>query len=333
MSIFKKGILTLATVLLSSTVLAETLTIEGGGASSTTGLVPQSLAPYSSKAGIDLQVVLNQVLTKSIMKVAAGKLDLAVAPPPAYKAMTMGKGPYAKSADVAKKLAPKVKALFAFQGSTMHPTVWADSGIKTWNDIRGKRVFIGPPAGAAASQSTGMIKAASGLEAGKDYEPVKVPWGQAAQAFKDGQFDVYIAFYPIGSQIMKEIGAQRDVRVLGIPESVFSSKEWADYEKKSGVQGVFIPAGTYENGFVSGSEKKGAAATGMMVIANESMSVDKAYTLTKTFFEALPEMKKSNALLRSQDGSKPLFGVTARIHDGAKKYYKEVGIEVPSNLQ
>lgn len=44
-------------------------------------------------------------------------------------------------------------------------------------------------------------------------------------------------------------------------------------------------------------------------------------------------MKKSNALLRSQDGSKPLFGVTAKIHDGAKKYYKEVGIEVPSNLQ
>ena len=54
MSIFKKGILTLTTVLLSSTVSAETLTIEGGGASSTTGLVPQSLAPYSSKGCNDL---------------------------------------------------------------------------------------------------------------------------------------------------------------------------------------------------------------------------------------------------------------------------------------
>lgn len=316
----------------ATAVSAETLSIEGGGAASTTGLVPQAFAPYAAKAGFDLQVVLNQVLTKSILKVAAGKLDLSVAPPPAYRAMQRGVGPYAATADEAKELSENVRALFAFQGSTMHPTVWADSDIHSWDDVRGKRVFIGPPAGAANTQSTGMVKAASGLAEGDDYEGVKLPWGQATQGFRDGQFDVYIAFFPVGSQTITELGLQRQIRILGLPEGTLDSEAWAEYEAVSGVTGVTIPAGTYGNAVANGGESMDATATAMMVIANKDLDEGTAYALTKAYFEALPEMKASNALLRSQDETKPLFGITAKLHPGAIRYYEEVGIEIPAEL-
>ena len=67
----------------------------------------------------------------------------------------------------------------------MHPVVWADSGITQWSDLKDKRIFVGPPAGAANSQSTGMVESASNLKADADYEPVKLPWGQATQSFQD----------------------------------------------------------------------------------------------------------------------------------------------------
>lgn len=324
--------LLIGSAVVATPVASQTLSIEGGGSASTTGLVPQAFAPYAAEAGYDIQVVLDQVLTKSIMKVGAGQLDLSVAPPPAFKAMETGIGPYAANADQAKRLAGNVRALFAFQGSTMHPTVWADSGIESWEDVKGKRVFIGPPAGAAASQSSGMVEAASGLELGDDYEGIKLPWGQATQGFRDGQFDVYIAFLPVGSQTMTELGLQRQVRILGLPDGLTGSDAWTDYENRSGVTSVTIPAGLYGEAVVNGDADMEAGATSMMVVAHKDLEEQAAYDLTKAYFEALPEMKASNALLASQDGSKPLFGITAKLHPGAIRYYEEQGIEIPADL-
>lgn len=310
---------------------AQTLTIEGGGAASTTGLVPQSFAPYAAKAGYNLQVVLNQVLTKSIMKVGAGKLDLSVAPPPAYLLMERGAGPYALQADTAKALAKNVRALFAFQGSTMHPVVWADSGITQWSDLKDKRIFVGPPAGAANSQSTGMVESASNLKADADYEPVKLPWGQATQSFQDGQYDLYIAFFPIGSQTITEMSLQRKIRILSIAPEVFDTPAFKAYEKRAGVSTVAIPANTYSS-IENADQTIHAVATAMMVIANASMPDETAYALTKAYWEALPQMKASNALLASQDDSKPLAGVTAKLHPGAIRYYQERGMTIPPKL-
>lgn len=317
--------------LAASFATAQTLSIEGGGAASTTGLVPQAFAPYASKAGYDLQVVLNQVLTKSIMKVGAGKLDLAVAPPPAYLLMARGVGPYASQADTAKALAKNVRSLFAFQGSTMHPVVRADSGITQWSDLRNKRIYIGPPAGAANSQSTGMVESASNLKADTDYEPVKLPWGQATQSFQDGQYDLYIAFFPIGSQTITEMSLQRKIRILSIAPDVFDSPEFKAYEKKAGVSTVAIPANTYPS-IENADQTIHAVATAMMVIANASMADETAYALTKAYWEALPQMKASNALLKSQDESKPFAGITAKLHPGAIRYYQDQGITIPPEL-
>ncbi|WP_018687413.1 TAXI family TRAP transporter solute-binding subunit [Ahrensia kielensis] len=328
-----KSLLVAATLAVSSTLVsAQTLSIEAGGSASTTGLIPQSFAPYASKAGYDLQVVLDQVLTKSVLKVGAGKLDLAVTPPPAFKSMQAGKGPYSSNAEQSMELAKNVRALFAFQGSTMHPTVWADSSIKNWEDVRGKRVFIGPPAGAAAGQTTGMIEAASGLKADVDYEAIKLPWGQATQGFQDGQYDVYVAYFPVGSQSITELGLQRAVRLLGLPEGLTETDSWKTYENQSGVTGVNIPSGTYGDAVVNSTDSIDAAATSMMIVTNASMSEEAAYNLTKAYFDALPEMKQSNALLKSQDESKPLFGITAKLHAGAIRYYKEKGINIPEDL-
>ncbi|MEM7268731.1 MAG: TAXI family TRAP transporter solute-binding subunit [Pseudomonadota bacterium] len=324
-----------ATILATSAFAAqaETLSIEGGGSASLTGIVPQTFAQFTSAAGYDLQVVLGQTLTKSALKVAAGRLDLAVVPPPAYRAMTKGVGPYKGQADAAKKLSQDVRALFAFPGGTFHAIVWADSGIETWADVAGKRVFIGPPAGAASGQIQGMIAAASGgLKAGDDYEGVKAPWGAAQQSFQDGQYDVYVAAAAVGQQALNELSLQREIRILGVPADVVASSAWQDYLVASAVDTALVPAGTY-SGQVNSGDDLSTAVTMMMIAGHKSMSDDTAYALTKAYWENLGKMKSANALLKSIDPSKPFAGMNAALHPGAARYYEELGIAIPDALK
>ena len=299
------------------------ISMESGGTNSVVGMVPQAMAANWAKAGVDVQLALDQTLTRSLLKLAQGSLDSSVIPLPAYPALVRGVGPYAKLGEKAKALAPNVRALFAFTASTYHPIVWADSGIEKWSDVKGKRVFIGPPAGAANAQITGLVKAASGLEEGKDYQGIKAPWGVAADNFRDGQYDVYIGSYAIGSQALVEISLSRKIRVLSLPNR-------DDPPAALGMAVATIPAKTYP-GMVN-TQDITAWRTLMMLAVNKDMPDDVAYKLTKTYFDSIPSLKAGNAALSVLDADDAFMGLTAPLHPGAVKYYKEAGRAVPDKL-
>lgn len=68
---------------------------------------------------------------------------------------------YAK-VDDAPVLAQKLRALFSFPIGVYHFAVFADSGIQSLQDIRGKKVFLGPPSGAATAIARDLIAALTG---------------------------------------------------------------------------------------------------------------------------------------------------------------------------
>lgn len=311
----------------------QSLSLEGGGAASLTGIVPQTYAQFAAEEGLSLQVVLGQTLTRSALKLAAGRIDMSVMPPPAFRAMSNGVGPYADNADQAKQLSGDVRALFGFPGGTFHAITWADSGVESWADLADKRVYIGPPAGAASGQMQGLVELASGgLKAGEGYEGVRAPWSAAQQSFQDGQYDVYIASAAVGSQALNELSLQREIRILGVPEDLVGTDAWSDLLVSGALTPATIPAGTY-SGNVSGDADLTTVATSMMMAVHVSMDDDTAYALTKAYWENLEAMKNANALMRSIDESDPFGGMNAPLHPGAARYYAEVGIDIPENLQ
>jgi len=311
----------------------QSLSIEGGGAASLTGIVPQTYAQFTAGADISLQVVLGQTLTRSALKLAAGRIDMAVVPPNAYGAMTRGVGPYAQQGDQAKELAGNIRALFAFPAGTFHAVTWADSGVEDWSDVAGRRVYIGPPAGAASAQIQALIELSSGgltVNAG-DYEGIRAPWGAAQQSFQDGQFDVYVGSIAVGSQALNELSLQREIRILGVPDPVRETQEWADFLVSAAQFESVVPAGTY-SGQVNGDADLTTTASAMMMSVTAGMDDDTAYALTKAYWENLDAMMNANALMRSIDPNEPFAGMNAPLHPGALRYYDEVGIEVPEAL-
>jgi len=161
----------------ATSAAAQNLKVETGNAAGLTTLIPQLLAKSLAGSGVELQINADQTLTRSALSLGTGRIDAAIVPPPAYSAMTRAVGPYKKAGDAAKKAAANIRSLFTFAGGTFQPIVWADSGIRDWKDMKGKRIFIGPPAGAANRQITGLLRLAGGLEPDADYKPVRLGWG------------------------------------------------------------------------------------------------------------------------------------------------------------
>ena len=304
---------------------AAKVSMETATARSVVGLMPQSMASIWAENGVDVELALDQTLTKSLLKLGQGSLDTSVVPPPAYANLAKGKGPYVKmGAEKGKALSDNVRALWGFSASNYHPMVWADSGIETWADIKGKRVYIGPPAGAANAQIKALIKRASGYEEGKDYTGLKAPWGVATQGFKDGQYDLAVVPAGLGSQGITEIALARNIRILGMPAGAVPPAAL-------GMIAAKIPAGTYP-GQVNNTEDQFSWQTVMMVMAKKDLSEETAYKLTKTYIENRTRLAKGNALLKELPTDDVLGGVIAPLHAGAARYYKEAGIAFPAEV-
>ncbi|WP_027854866.1 TAXI family TRAP transporter solute-binding subunit [Marinobacterium litorale] len=317
----RKSVCAVAATLAANIAQAAPVAMETSGASSVLGVIPQAMAPHWARDGIDLQLITDQTLTKSLLKIGQGTLDTALVPPLAYNALSNGAGPYAGLGDKAVASSKNVRALFAIPGSPFHPIVWADSGIKTWADAEQKRIYIGPPAGAANRQLAALIKE-GGLEENQ-YLPIKAPWGAATQGFQDGQYDVYIGAFGLGSQVLTELSLSRDMFLLSLPEDSVPPKGW-------GLRKVVIPAGTYAG--QTNEEAVTSWGTVMMMAARKGLSDDVAYQLTKTYMEQREAVSKSNPVLSLLVTTEPFEEVNAPLHPGAVRYYKEVGIEIPEEL-
>ncbi|KZN14606.1 TAXI family TRAP transporter solute-binding subunit [Marinomonas sp. TW1] len=324
--LLRQGISTFGVVcvtsLLTSHALAAKIGMESSSPNSLLGMIPQAMAPFWAESGVDIQLSLNQTLTKSLLKVAKGSLDSAVVPPPAFSALQKGVGPYAKMSDKAKDLSHNVRGLFTIPGSYYHAITRADSGITSWPEAKGKRVFIGPPAGAANQQIIALANA-GGLPEG-EYDPIKAPWGAATQSYQDGQFDVYVGTFGLGSQAVAELSLSNDIRILGIPGEKMVPP------KGTGMQTAVIPPKSYpglvnENPVITWQ-------TVMMMAVKKDISDDIAYTLTKDYIENRLALAESNSSFRDLPVTDYFAGVNAPLHPGAVRYYQEIGVDIPAEL-
>lgn len=330
---FSLAVLPLAAAGLSAGAAeAQNLRVETGASIGLTTVIPQFMAKHAAKDGLKLQINADQTLTKSALKLAAGQVEMAVVPPPAFGMMRRGAGPYKRGSEQARKLSGNLRSLFGFIAGYFHVVVWDNSAIKDWKDIKGKKVFIGPPGGAANRQISAVIELASGFKLnGKDYQPVRLGWGAGIQAFQDGQMDVLIQPAPAGAAAIEQIGLQRKIRILSLPDGSRSGDRWQNMVAKVGLLQGDIPAKTYSGQTNNATPIKTVAYT-MQVAVNKKMNEEQAYKLTKSFLANVDEAKRSIAVLRLLPADNPLVGVNMPLHPGAARYMKENNIKVPANL-
>jgi TRAP transporter TAXI family solute receptor len=317
----------------STNTVAKTYSMEVASTGCTTA-VGLPMVKYAKGGGVDIQVATGKTLTKSALLVAQGKLDFAAYVPLPYILLKKGKAMYKKlGAERGAKLAGKLRGIMGFECGQYTPIVWANSGITKWEQFKGKRIFTGPPSGAAAKNSEDFIKAMTGFEPNKDYEAIRLAWGGGQQAMRDGQIDVYMRPIQVPSALVEELMSIRPVRFLGITLDRIRSKEMQDYLGAVGrFPGTVKPKELYGGKVVSEKEEIHLPGFALDMIVGEHVPEDVGYNVTKSYWEKLDEIHQADPTLRGMTKKSAFIGLNVPLHAGALKYYKEAGFDIPKRL-
>ena len=199
-----------------------------------------------------------------------------------------------------------------------HLVTTTRTGIKTFEDIRGKRVSVGAPGG-GDQVLTNMILAAAGWDPEKDIQRQQLTQPEAVTALKDGNLDAAFFNFAIPGAAVMEIAAVRDVVLISLPDEVIGKVCQANPFMMPSV----IPAGTYDK---QGADVR-TIADGNFLVVNPKLSEQAAYDCVKIFIEKREEIKKTTAQAENFIPAKAAIGIIP-FHPGAARYFKEQGVEV-----
>ena len=212
-----------------------------------------------------------------------------------------------------------LRAVFALAPEAVTFVAAEDSGIKSLKDAKGKVVNIGNP-GSGNRQNAIDVFEAAGINIEKDLKAESIKAADAPRMLQDGRIDGF--FYTVGhpnGNIKEATAGKRKTRIVSITDIEPLVKKFP-YYSLTNIDMAQYPEATNANEKVT--------TVGMLATFVTSAKVpdDVVYAITKEVFENLDEFKKHNPALEGLTRETMREGLTAPIHPGALKYYKEAGL-------
>lgn len=215
----------------------------------------------------------------------------------------------------------RIRTLWPIPGVTLHIVVREDSGVKKIQDLQGKR-FIAGGIGTATERLTKLILKIYGLEGKVDLPAVDLKEG--VDAVVNRRAVGFTTGSPYPTPMVAEIAATTPIRLLEIGEAEF--KKLAEMDPSYSM--TVIPAGIYKG--VDYDVK--TVSTPVFCYTTDDLPEDVAYKITKAFWENKRIVAESHPIGKAID-IKGIRNAVAKIHPGALKYYREVGVEIPPALR
>jgi TRAP transporter TAXI family solute receptor len=245
--------------------------------------------------------------------IRAGELDMGVAQSDLQYQAYNGTGHF-KDAGPDKDL----RSVFSVHPEPFTVVARADAGIKTFADLKGKRVNIGNP-GSGQRGTMEELMAAMGWTKDDFKLASELKPDEHSKALCDNKIDafVYTVGHPAGN--IQEAAASCDVVVVDVSGPVVDKlvKDNPYYRYAT------IPGGMYR-GTDNDVKTFGVGAT---FVSSDKVPDETIYYVVKAVFDNFDEFKKLHpafAVLKQEEMVKD--GLSAPLHDGAVKYYKEVGL-------
>ena len=203
----------------------------------------------------------------------------------------------------------------------MHPepvTVIASdsSGINELTDAKGKRLNIGNP-GSGTRGTWEVIEAALGWQRSDLRLAAEMKSAETGQAVCDGKIDAYFWLVGHPSALTQESLATCDAHLVNVTGAAID-KLVAD---NSFYRKATIPAGMYNN-----KEDIQTFGVGATFVSSASVPDEVVYTVVKAVFENFDDFKKLHPAFANLNEKEMISdSLSAPLHNGAVKYYKERG--------
>lgn len=323
------GLISTAVLSLSAGLVTakETFRMSTLGPGTSPYMVMTTFANTINKNLPEYSIVVNATgaATKHALDTSKGKVDFYMSSPILHHLMSNQLAMYQKIKGV-KELSTELRTIFNFPMGVYHSVVYADSGIETMQDIKGKRVFVGPPGSATRRTVVQMIEAITGYKAENDYTTVKLGWDAAAQSFQDGNLDVYFNPTNAPSPAISQMALTKKIRFLGIPKKDLEGNEGVTaLTKRPGFRVTQLKQNTYGENQVNTDDVYTLAVT-VGISTNKNISEDVIYNMTKTFWKEITGQYDNTPWLSNISVDKALVDLNMPLHAGAERYYREIGL-------
>jgi TRAP transporter TAXI family solute receptor len=190
------------------------------------------------------------------------------------------------------------------------------SGIKSYGDVKGKRIAVGPP-GSSVGASGLLLFNAHGLTE-KDFKPVYLSYSETVEGVANGSIDggILAGSAPIASY--NELALTQDVTIIPVRADVIKSIT----EKYLYFYPVTVAKGTYKGL----DNDVPTVAFSSILATHEQTSPDVVYKLVKAIYEHKGDLVAVHKAAQEITKKNALAGIGVPIHQGAQKYFREIGI-------
>jgi TRAP transporter TAXI family solute receptor len=211
-----------------------------------------------------------------------------------------------------------LRSVMSLHGEAMTLVARADAGIRSLDDLKGKRVNIGNP-GSGMRATMEEVMRAKGWDMNIFSLASELRSSEQAQKLCDNQIDAFVfaSGHPNGS--VQEVSATCDTHIIDFSgpaiEQLMQEHEY--------YAPAVIPGGMYP-GTPRDVQTFGVRAT---LVASAKTDPDMVYQLVKAVFENFDRFKTAHPILSTLHKEQMVaLGLTAPLHEGAKRYYREIGL-------
>jgi uncharacterized protein len=248
----------------------------------------------------------------NVNTIKAGELDMGVTQSDVQYNAVKGVGPFQKDGAFRD-----LRAVFALHPEPVTVVARKEANAKSFADFKGKRFNVGNP-GSGTRATAEELLAAMGWKLSDFSLASELKADEHGPALCDGKIDgfLYLVGHPSANiQDPTTVCGAKLVSVTG-PAVDKLVKEKPYYAKAT------IPAGLYP-GNDQATQTYGVLAT---MVSSSKVPAETIYQVTRAVFENFDEFKKLHPALANLDPKNMVKdGLSAPLHDGAVKYYKEKG--------
>lgn len=217
----------------------------------------------------------------------------------------------------------KLRSICSFHPESIVLIAGDDTGIETLIDLKGKHINIGNLGSGPRGNAIDAMQSC-GIEWRRELSAEGIRAADSAKLLQNGRIDAF--FYTVGhpNESIKEATAgKRKVHFVPLTGDCIDQlvAKWLYYAK------AYIPISFYP----MARNKENVETFGVKATFCTSADVPEnvVYIITREFFNNLEDFKKLHPAYGVLTKNNMLEALSAPIHPGAMKYYKEAGLTIP----
>jgi TRAP transporter TAXI family solute receptor len=299
----------------------DRLTFVGGPPAGVFGIFATGIGTHLSKSvpNLDVSVTATGGSVENIRRVNGGEADMGLS-----FASDVHEAFYGQEKFKDKPLTNYRSVGVVFVG-VAHAITYADSGIRSVQDLAGKRVAVGTPGSGTFASAERVFRS---LGVWDKINRIPLLGAQAGEAMSDGKADAFFWTGPEPDRVTMEAATKKPIRAIDI----YTPASKTDFFKQYPYFARYVfPANSYKG------ITEDTSTVGIPVIwyVQKDLPAPLVQKITEAAYgkDGHAHMLKVHAGSKDMVPQRALNGVTIPLHTGAEDHWRAAGVQIPENIR